>query len=367
MAAINSIADRLKSPPRNTQGKDWKTFLLKNRWYPKRLLVAHFNIRPYDLDNWKRSHPEVTQALADPRYNFHFAETSNDVRDSLRKAWCFLFEQVLEIDFSGDLAPREIIKLQGIAKSDWGLLCDRRIFEKMDGYDEWIAEGYTQIAFVVFKIYPGEQWARATGISPAMFSQTRKLLTRAELVGILEGIYLQFLADLPGNPSDKEVSEAKEIFYIRARESSFITNSMLRPYGFTEHMTQDGVKDIILALRHKFAVELGLEAGVKDGWSASKFRKMHTSANLNKCRYCSRTPVDLHHLLSREEYSELIYDAENVVPLCTLVHSAITRNKISHDSAEKLRNAVSAWIAAKRSRKLDVFNEVMHELHKELY
>ncbi len=362
-----SITDRLASAPSITKGADWKTFLLKNPWYPKRFLVAHFGIRTYDLDNWKGNHPEVAQALANPKTNFHIAERSDDVRESLKKAWRFLFEQVLEIDFKSDGAANEIIRLQGIGKSAWGFLCDSRSFKKIDGYDEWIAEGYTQIAFVVFNIYPGEAWAHAAGILPAMFSQTGKLLTRSELIELLENIYLRFLASLPSKPSDEEINEAKRIFYIRARENSFMTTAMLRPYGFTGHMTPHGVKDIVLAVRHKFGVELGLETDVKDSWSASKFRKQYPDRHLDQCHYCRRAPVDLHHLLPREEYAELVFEGENVVPLCTHVHAAISRNKISLDSAKELSAATSAWKTAKKGVKLRAFDDAMRHLHKELY
>ena len=367
-ALTNSIADRLNSTPRIVQGKDWKTFLLKNPWYPKRLLVAHFGIRAYDLDNWKRTHRAVKPALEDPKSNFRVAITPDDLRESLSKAWRFLFEQVLEIDFKSDAAPKEIIKLQNVSRSDWASLCSSRRFENIPGYDEWIAKGYTQIAFVVFKIYPAGTWASDAGILPAMFNQTKtKACTRTELIDLLEKIYLRFLSDLPRNSPKEDIRDAKRIFYVRAQENSFITNAMLRPYGFTDHMTPHGVKDIVLALQARYALEMGLPTDAGDNWNSSEFRKRFPERALDRCHYCDRKPVDLHHLLPRNEYPELVFESENVVPLCTLVHNAITRNGISCDCAGEFTAAASEWKSAEKGERLQTFDGAMHRLHRELY
>lgn len=362
----DNLALLLSQTPPSLVGKDWKTFALQHPWYPSRLLVKHFGLKKYDLDNWKRVHPQVREALLRPPDNFREAESPSDILRSLTKAWRFFIENVLQLDLTQDTAGLSIAKLQGIGKSDWAFLLDSRILGKLNDYNDWIAQGYTQLAYVVFHIYPGRNWAETSGLRPSLFSQTSKIHTRGELVELLEHVYLRFLADLPQSPSPDDISDAKRVFYVRASEASFITNEVLSSYGFRAHMTPHGIKDIVNAVRQKFGADLGLEALAISNWSTSEFRKRFPKRELSVCQYCGRKPVDLHHLLERSEYPELIYEDDNVVPLCTLVHSAITRNVISVESARQLIRAAEQWKTSKDGR-LATFDNVMRAIHNEIY
>ncbi len=363
---INDLAARLEQTPSSAIDADWKTFLLKNPWYPSRLLIKHFGIQKYDLDNWKRTHAAVRVALSNPRDNFRDAETPQDMRSSLAKAWKFFFDSVLQSDLSNKHQALEIANLQGIGKSDWAFLLDSKVLRQLDDYERWVAQGYTQFSFIVFNIYPGEARARSVGLVPSLFAQTSKVHTRTELIELLEHIYLSFLADTPSAPTEDDIADAKRIFYVRAGEASFITNERLRRYGFRANMTPHGVKDIVQALRHKFGVDLGLEATPNNNWSTSEFRKRFPDRKLSECQYCGRKPVDLHHLLERNEYPELIYDNDNVVPLCTLAHSAITRNALPLELAQQLISAAEQW-KVRSEKKIKAFDSVMKAIHAAVY
>jgi len=84
--------------------------------------------------------------------------------------------------------------------------------------------------------------------------------------------------------------------------------------------------------------------------------------NLDNCKYCRLSPVDLHHLLPRSDFPTLTYHPENVVPLCIQTHGLITRKKWSSDLREKYVSAIRMWRAADEGKKADVFNQVMDEL-----
>ncbi len=363
-----STEDALARRPAAPQTTDWKTFLLNYPWYPKRLLVAHFGIQPYDLDNWKRTHPEVRHALRNPRTNIDFAKNTADAQNALWGAWRFLFEEVLEIDsYQAENVPK-ILNLQGISKSVWGFLLSRDRLAKIDGYDAWISQGYTQLAFIACRIFPGEEWARKMGVLPAMFAQTSKELRKPELEEMLSHIYLKFLANLPDGATEQQVNQAKLIYCTRAGENSFLTAPMFRQYGLTSHLAKPyALKDVIEGLRHRWKVEQNLESASSHNWSAAEFRRRYSTGKLDECRYCRRKPVDLHHLLSRDSYPELTFNMENVVPLCTLVHSAITRKALSQPSSAMIDAAEKNWKKAQPGERTASFDAAMQQIHRESY
>ena len=363
-----STVDRLNAKPNCTVGVDWKNFLLEHPWYPTRFLIKHFGIKAFDLDNWKRSHPEVREIIKNPEENFQFAKTSDQTVRALGKAWRFLFEEVLEIDFEKASSIEEVIKLQNVSRPPWGFICDADVFEKIEGYERWLAEGYTQIAFVVYHIYPGRNWTNRVGVLPWMFAQTGKKFSYDDLINCLEHIYIRFLCELPCHAPEAKLKRAKQDFYARAMEASFITTAKLARFGLTGHLAKEfGIKSLVRALKDKFGAELGKIDLARNAWNAARFRKENPSVSTKKCIYCGSKPVDLHHLLPRKAYPHLTYDSENVVPLCGSVHNAITRRAISESLQKKFGEAEALWRAAKKGQKTATFDDAMRQAHEEAH
>ena len=102
-------------------------------------------------------------------------------------------------------------------------------------------------------------------------------------------------------------------------------------------------------------------------WSSGEYRKRNPDLALNRCKYCGIQPVDLHHLLPRNEYPSLTYHPENVIPLCVQIHGLITRKKLAKEQLKKYQSAIKKWRFTKDGRKTAVFDGVMKELHQSIY
>ncbi len=310
-------------------------------------------------------HPRVRERLTDPSHNFRLADETispDALRASFTQGWRFLIENVLQLDTSAPNTPWNLTELQSVSSSDWSFLCNSKQLRMLPGYDAWISQGFTQISYVIYHLYPGEAWARDAGLRPELFAQTHKKLTRPELMDLMEHIYLRFIVGLPSNASDAQVAEARRRYYLRAKERSFFTSPQLRRYGFRANMTPHGVDDIKHGLHARIAAQLGEAGGFGELWNAGEFRKRFPSRDFSKCKYCGRAPVDLHHLLERADYPEFIYNGDNVVPLCTQAHSAITRRQIPPEVHASLGVARDLWIANEGAR-YHAFDASMRALH----
>lgn len=78
-------------------------------------------------------------------------------------------------------------------------------------------------------------------------------------------------------------------------------------------------------------------------------------------------PFDLHHLLERSQYPDLMYEFANVIPLCTMVHTAITRKSFIQEIQNSYKQAQRDWLKISQVQKAGVFDEIMHRMHEEIY
>ena len=183
-----------------------------------------------------------------------------------------------------------------------------------------------------------------------------------------EHIYLWFFQKLHTDSSEI-ISEAKEEFIAMHRDDFFLNQRFLQEYGISgNHFARYSYKMVIEQLAYKFRRDLGLlDEEETRSWDKDKFIMQNPERDFTKCGYCSVTPVDLHHLLSRKERPDLVFDEENVIPLCTAAHNVITRKRLSEEMKALYETAEADWIGATKGEKIAVFDNVMHKIHEAVY
>ena len=93
-----------------TPPKDWKTFLIRNKWAPARLierLYPDFNPR-YDLANWTKT-PRVKQLLNREYWSPSLKMEEDQAEEVLRAIFKYYFEEDLGIDFNSADAAYQLI------------------------------------------------------------------------------------------------------------------------------------------------------------------------------------------------------------------------------------------------------------------
>ena len=331
------------------------------------MLVEKFGIKKYDIDNWTRR-PEVRTMLKREKWKFSEKQSRKDAEEALKAAWKYYVLEEKGWSLKDEGIVKKLLRLK-TPPSPFSFLTTSKYLSKLKGYDKWINQGLTRVAFAVYKIYPGEKFCAQRNIIPELFFQSHtKNATNQDVVRMVEHIYLYFFRKLKAD-SPEDISEAKEVFLTRHKENNFFNQRFLQGYGISaNHFAKYNYKSVIEQLAYKFRKELGLlDEEETHSWDKDKYIRQNPERNFSKCDYCGVISIDLHHLLTRKERPDLVNNPDNVVPLCKNVHDFITRNQLSDEMKALYETAEADWIKAPTGEKIAVFDEVMHKIHEAVY
>lgn len=347
---------------------DWKNFYIQNPWIPTSVLMEKFGIKRYDISNWLKSNPNVRVVLNRDKWKLTENQSPDDCYLTLNQSWEYYLKEVKKLDFSNDNIVSELINLK-TPKSPWSFLVDRKHLKKINEYTEW-TNVYSRISFVISKIYPGEEFCKERGLLPQLFKNSGTNSKNIDVLGLLEHVYLKFYSNLTGEFTQNDVDNWKRVFIGRYNETGFFTMGFLLEHGVSSLLFDVYTKNSYTSqLCDKFIEDLGIEFENKNQglWNSGTFRKSNLDINTTECKWCSRKPVDLHHLLPRNERPDLTYNSKNVVPLCTLVHSYITREMWDENSKSDYNQCKRKWDSLDENSKESVFDDVMNEIHDIIY
>ena len=347
----------------------WKDFYIAHPWVTPAILRQKYpDIKKHDIDNFIRK-PNVKEVLNKDKWRLGVEQSKPNIFEILKKAWEYYIINELGFSLHDEKLPSKLFALTS-PKPPWAFLSESKYLSKLDGYKKWTEKGFTRISFAICNIFPGKEYCHDSGIIPSLFFQTAT--TNSELqdiVGMVEHIYLKFYKGINSSSSSEEIENAKRIFIARHDESSFFKQDFLLSHGLSVlHFQIAPQKAIIQQLARKFRLDVGLNDSVNtQNWSAEKFKRENPDENFSVCKYCNRSPVDLHHFLKRSQRPDLVYHPENVVPICTLVHSCISRKRLSEDINNKYAKANKDWNNAPDGKKSACFDRVMREIHELVY
>lgn len=348
---------------------DWKTFLLKNKWVPVSILSKEFGIKNYDFTNFNKK-PAIGKMLKPWRISVN--QSPDRLNEIFKEAWKYYFLNVCNIDFdsSPEVWVPSLLSVRNVSrkKDGFSFLCDTRYFDIIcpKTVVKYREHGFTNVALGAFKFWPGEKLLKSSGVLPYMFHQTHRAASdRISPEDMIEHVYLNFLSKR--HTSDEEF--AKELLVARYDEPGFISSPELAKFGVSSvfYQKHGGLKSVLESIQNKYSIELGFSDEIDISWSSFKFRKLFPNNNYKRCVYCNLSPVDLHHLLPRNEYPDLTYCEENIVPLCVQVHGLISRNYLNENQKGRYSKAIENWSMAAEGEKTQEFNIIMEELHEEVY
>ena len=349
----------------------WKDFLIKHPWAPPRLLKG---IDPefdsYDLSNWERK-DSVRLVLDRKEWKIQKSGMGKEkARRILKAVWKYRICERFAIDIKSNDAVEKIISKR-IPRDDELSTFNSAVYLRQTEYkyDSWKSRGYTNFSFVCFHLYPGKEWCEKVGLMPQMFLQTEEAeLSDGEILAMFEIIWLRHIRSLKYDATQEQINLQKEIFFARHNDKDlFNRKDEWSRYGIGGKISarKNGLKEWEKLLATKFAIDLGLiEEDLPESirWNASTFRKKFPDMQLTKCYYTNKIPTDLHHLLPRSEFPELIYEPENVVPLDTAVHAFITRGKWDESLKKEYLDAQQNWLKAEKGKKIDCFQLIMEKI-----
>lgn len=353
---------------------EWKDLLLKHKWMPTALLIKQFGIARYDIDNFLRK--SAVRVVLEP-WRISLKQPCERLRAILTQAWKYYLTEIENIDL--DHPPRvwvpKLISLKNVSRGGtcFSFLTNSKYLEIAcpERLIEFRSKGFTNIALAVYQFWPGRNYLLRSGVLPFMFLQThRQALEHIDVESMIEHVYLNFIAEEGTVSSPEALLEAKERLYVRHYEPGFLSKETLDRFGVPYNFYKDsgGLRLVLKKLAEKYAVELGYVPGTNTHWSSAEFRKMFPERVLDACEYCGLRPVDLHHLLPRDRYPTLIYEAENVVPLCVQVHGYITRGNWTSEEARDYQKCVKAWFKAKPGPgRRNIFRPIMGDIHTNIY
>lgn len=349
---------------------DWKTFLIQNPWFPRRLIYQRFDIQKHDIDNWVRQNPKIRVILDPEKWKIGRDADQDKVIRILSAAWKYYIHNELGLVFDENLYVPDLIGIKNISGNGWGFLTDGHYLSKIAGYEKWIESGLTRTAFALFHTYPGKDKMERFGILPEMFFQTHsKYFQNSNLVDFVEHIYLRHVYGLSQQPTNEDIELAMKVYCARYIENGFFTGKEIRLYGLGASVSQQYIM-LSEQLAQRFSVRLGLVSEEDIRWSSSSFRKRFPEQDYTKCRYCGKSPVDLHHLLPRAYFPEHTYTFENVVPICVQVHAVISRNKWTKSEQKVYEDCVVDWLRTFKPEEAGasaIFDELFHTMHKRVY
>ena len=351
---------------------DWKVYLQKYKWMPYRRVRDRFGLKKHDIDNFLRN-PDVRKVF-DP-WRISAKRSPEELRAILKNAWEYYLTRVVPIDVSG--SPRswvpQLLAIKNVGKSEFSFLVGSKYLEIAcpDGLEEFKNHGYTNVALAAYEFFPGSDVLRRNAVYPYMFQQTHaNALDTTDAQSMIDHVYLNFLSEGDEPNQAARIHSAKESLYMRYRESGFVTGAKLSKFGVPANFysKENSLGSILEALHKKYGVELGYLPEADSSWSSAVFKKKFPERNTDACEYCALSPVDLHHLLPRKSRPDLIYDSENVVPLCVNVHQRITRGKWTDDEVQAYNKAQREWlIASKDANRRQSFKPAMKLIHSIAY
>jgi hypothetical protein len=348
---------------------NWKDFYIRYKWIPTGILIKKFGIKRHDVDNFKSRLPTYIRNEFS-QWSLSLNVPQEQMKKILQEGWKYYLTQEREIDFDEITTKwlNSILNLTTtqIREDGFGFLFNQRYLKIAFGeeYEKFIETGYTAIAFCIYECYPKREIVIQRNILPIMFNQTRsKVLQHTDLSSFLEHIYYNFLGNQEDERLGININEKKERFVIRYRERDFINSRVLRQYGLTQHFCSHvgGHINLLEQVAAKFLSDLGFEGSSDNAWNAERYRQQHPNKDYSKCKYCSLSPTDLHHLLPRNEYENFIYHEQNVIPLCVQVHGRVTRNKWNEKEKDLYKKAIYEWLKSPNEDAFDVVMELLHE------
>jgi len=347
---------------------DWKAFWIENPWLPRRIIQSRFLVKKHQIDGWFGK-PQVAQVINLAKWGLSHNQTPENLQEIFTRAWRFYLEQGLKIDLASEDAVRQLIKIKRVVNSDFSFLVNTAYVRRIPHGSAGLDKGYTAVSFGVCKLYPGDEYAETNGLIPILFLETfTKAMSEISNLGLIEHIYLKLINKVSSSTPQGQIDNAKKMFYVRHNEEGFFNFDLAVSHGLGTKMLQgDSFRGLKSQLAEKFAEDLGYTKQVEGAWVSNRFRNSNPGMKLSTCNYCDRAPVDLHHLLPRSDYPRLMYELENVVPLCTMVHSIISRNTWSDDEKSLYGKAIRDWKTAKSGSKKDAFLDVMSILHRAVY
>ena len=345
---------------------NWKDFLILHPWATVALLKDLYGIQGYDVTNWTKANVGAKQFWDSERPKWILSRLDDPalIKRSLKDQFAFYLqhEQSLALDGADAIG---LLKKQKQPRKPWGRLIQSKYLEKLPEYQAHVDAGYTQISFLVCKIYPGPEWCAEKGLSPDHFPNKKKALFQFnDVVQMITDVYMSKLTEVD------DIQSAMRIFLIRRTENEFAPQSEFVRHGVSQSMfSQFSKKALFDEVAVRFERHLGLSEfadSQHQNWSASKFRKS-SDRKLDRCEYCERQPVDLHHLIERRTDPSLMYHEDNVVALCTQAHSLISRNLIGEDLHGLYVKARIDWRKAPDGAKTACFDTVMQKIHEKAY
>ena len=347
---------------------DWKTEYIKYPFFSPKYFRTKYGINKYDIDNFNK-------AIGKNKY---YKEKIHDLKLSLNLspdkiinifeiAWKLYYNRILKIDIKNfkENDTEKIIHLKNISKkNEYQFLTSGKYLKKIcsEQYNFMKNKGYTNIYISQFLTYPGKHFFLYFNIMPIMFHQTHiKNVPTEEILRLIKYIIFNKHDQLKLLEKDDKYLH----YLIRYKEQTYITRNFLIKNGCVEHLynkigTLKNIKD-------KIAKEIENELNVhnnnkNENWSSQKFYQKNEIEKYKYCKYCTSKSFDLHHLLSRKEYSDYMYISNNVIPLCGNVHNIISRNKDIHNHI-KYDNLCNLFIE-NELKDNSIFDNYLKELHK---
>lgn len=348
---------------------DWKTEYIMYPFFRPSYFKTKYNLKKYDIDNYNRRLPKVLKQKLDIM-KLSLNKTPEELKNIFTVAWKLYYERILNICLENitDEDIDKIIHIKNVSKnSEYSFLTSGKYLQILcsSKYETMKNKGYTNIYISQHVTYPGKLFFQAHHIFPIMFDQTQiKCISEIEIMKLIKHIIFNKHSQLK---LFDDVEKKMMIYLCRYTENDFITTSFLIKNGCVYHLFKKC--GTLTQIKQKIADECSQKLNLynntddNNNWSSRKFYKLNNIAKFTKCKYCSSSSFDLHHLLPRNNYSDYTFKLQNVIPLCGNVHNFISRNK--HDT-EKYSKLCEKFINNNITDN-SVFDVYLSELHKEIH
>ena len=344
---------------------DWKDFWFANKWATNSFLQQKFGIQRHDYENYFRTRP----GLKDLRDKFSYSSNktnSKDLSNIFSNVWSYYWEE--ESGISPTVCDKDFVEIcikftQNIIRnSSVSFILDSKYFNRLPGADAWRSSGYTYLSYYFLNYEPTASRLKRLSVIPEMFRDTKlSNISLEDATRFLDHIYIYFYKDLSDSSSERNIIAAKERFFYSFNEPGYFTSADAQAFGFSTTIPFS-YTEVKSRLKFTYGVELGFDDSPSLSWNKSKLQNLYPDLDFSKCMLCDAPSPDFHHLLFRSEYPELTYHRENVVPLCSNSHNAITRNK-DPIMAAMYRECISKWKVAESGDKVKAFGHLLAQFH----